>query len=296
MCRRDRNRSLAECGGSSAPSWAHARHYFDRLAGLRPGACCLTLFAVTVIGIVGFNVSPHGYAWLFVSITFGSGLADVAVGSAAGPLHRGRAHRRGGDRHFGRARDRGRIGQRGGSAHAATARLVRSAGEWAADHLHAIRAGAAVAVMPLCRAHRPARRIANGGTLAALLATPVLADLEETHRRIVDRGLQRVFGCFVGGLPALALLGASFSVVLPWLIALAVGVWLFAYVQHGTHDVTYLGTQAGVVFISTLVRARALRSVLPGIDRFTGILLGLLMLFVAMFLIGPPNQRPTDCS
>src|SRR5215472_2546503 len=36
-----------------------------------PVACCLVLFIVTAIGIIGFNVSRHGYAWLFVCVTFG---------------------------------------------------------------------------------------------------------------------------------------------------------------------------------------------------------------------------------
>src|SRR5690349_14024064 len=34
-------------------------------------ACCLVLFVVIVVGSIGFNVSPLGYAWLFVCITFG---------------------------------------------------------------------------------------------------------------------------------------------------------------------------------------------------------------------------------
>src|SRR5215471_563042 len=33
-------------------------------------ACCVALFIVCTIGIVALNVSPHGYAWLFFSVTF----------------------------------------------------------------------------------------------------------------------------------------------------------------------------------------------------------------------------------
>ena len=75
--------------------------------------------------------------------------------------------------------------------------------------------------------------------------------------------------------------------MLPWLIALAAGVWLFAYMQHGTHDAIYVGTQAGVVFIITLVQGSGPpESILPGIERFVGVSLGLLILFLAIFLIG----------
>jgi hypothetical protein len=77
--------------------------------------------------------------------------------------------------------------------------------------------------------------------------------------------------------------------VLVWPIALAGGVWLFAYVQHGTHDATHVGTRAGVVFIATLVQGSGPpESIFRGIDRFAGVSLGLLMLFAAMLLIGPP--------
>jgi hypothetical protein len=81
----------------------------------------------------------------------------------------------------------------------------------------------------------------------------------------------------------------NFSIVLSWLSALAGGVWLFAYLQHGTHDATYVGTQAGVVFIITLVQGSGPpESILPGIDRLAGVSLGLLILFLAIFLIGSP--------
>jgi hypothetical protein len=47
------------------------------------------------------------------------------------------------------------------------------------------------------------------------------------------------------------------------------------------------------VFVTTLVQGSGPpESILPGIDRFAGISLGLLMLLVAMFLIGPP--QPTS--
>jgi hypothetical protein len=69
-------------------------------------------------------------------------------------------------------------------------------------------------------------------------------------------------------------------------------VWLFAYMQHGTHDATYVGTQAGVVFITTLVQGSGPpESTLPGIDRFVGVSLGLLVLLLAIFLIGSPRGR-----
>jgi uncharacterized membrane protein YccC len=259
-----------------------------------PVACCLVLFIVTAVGIIGFNVSRHGYAWLFVCVTFGmvllTSLSDPKSAFSIGV---------------------GRILEVviGTCAAMAVATVLtdRSSSPGTSAHgwsdlldgglpitLHAIRAGVTVALMPIVWSTFDLPGASQMAvTLAAVLATPVMADLAETHRRTISHGLQRLLGCLVGGLLALALLGLSFGFVLPWLIALAGGVWLFAYVQHGTHNATYVGTQAGVVFVTTLVQGSGPpESILPGIDRFAGISLGLLMLFVVMFLIGPPQPTP----
>jgi uncharacterized membrane protein YccC len=90
-------------------------------------------------------------------------------------------------------------------------------------------------------------------TLSAVLTTPATAEIDE-HRQIIDRGLQRLLGCLMGGLLTLAVLGLGFGSLLQWLIALATGVWLFANVQHGSHDAAYAGTRASVVFMMTLAQ------------------------------------------
>ncbi len=156
--------------------------------------------------------------------------------------------------------------------------------------MHAIRSGVTVALLPVVWSAFDLPGASQMAiTLVAVLATPVMTDLHATHRRVIERGLHRLLGCLLGGLLALALLGLSFSIVLSWMSALACGVWLFAYLQHGTHDATYVGTQAGVVFIITLVQGSGPpESILPGIDRFAGVSLGLLILFLAIFLIGSP--------
>src|SRR5215472_8087028 len=259
-----------------------------------PVACCLVLFIVTTVGIIGFNVSPHGYAWLFVCVTFGmvllTSLSDpenafsIGVGRIIEVV----------------------IGTCAAMAIASVLTDERASPGTPAHGwsnllesrlpitLHAIRAGVTVALMPIVWSTFDLPGASQMAvTLAAVLATPVRADLAETHRHTISHGLQRLIGCLVGGLLALALLGLSFGFMLPWLIALAGGVWLFAYVQHGTHNATYVGTQAGVVFVTTLVQGSGPpESILPGIDRFAGISLGLLMLFVAMLLIGPARPTP----
>jgi uncharacterized membrane protein YccC len=249
-------------------------------------ACCLVLFVVTLVGTIGFNVSAWGYAWLFVCITFGMVLLS-SLPSPAGAFFLGI------DRIIEVV-----IGTC--AAMAVTKVLIDETpanapvrgwsdllGSGLPIVMHAIRAGVTVALLPVAWSTFDLPGASQMAiTLVAVLATPV-TDLHATHRRVVERGLHRFLGCLVGGLLALILLGLSFSFVLPWLIALAGGVWLFAYMQHGTHDATYVGTQAGVVFITTLVQGSGPpESILPGLQRFVGVSLGLLILFLAIFLIG----------
>jgi uncharacterized membrane protein YccC len=255
-------------------------------------ACCLVLFVVTVVGSIGFNVSRWGYAWLFVCVTFGM----VLLGSLPNPMS---AFSFGIDRII-------EVVTGTCAAMAVTKVLIEAAptdapvrgwsdllGSGLPIVTHAIRSGIAVALLPVAWSTFDLPGASQMAiTLVAVLATPVMTDLRATHRRVVERGLHRLLGCLAGGLSALALLGLSFSLVLPWLIALAGGVWLFAYMQHGTHDATYVGTQAGVVFIITLVQGPGPPdSILPGIERFVGVSLGLLILLLVIFLIGSPQGR-----
>ncbi len=256
-----------------------------------PFACCIALFAVAFVGMIGFNVSRHGYAWLFLSITFGMVLLtslsspeeaffagvqrimEVVVGTCT-------------------AMAVAAIFPVGQAEPSAVPRgWTDLLGNGLPITLHAIRSGITVALIPVVWSAFVLPSASHMAiTLTAVLATPVTAEIDGTHRQIIDRGLQRLLGCLMGGLLALAVLGLSFESLLPWLIALAAGVWLFAYVQHGSHDVIYAGTQAGVVFLMTLAQgAGPPTSILPGFDRFAGILLGLLMLTVFVIGSSPPS-------
>lgn len=255
-------------------------------------ACCLVLFVVTVVGSIGFNVSAWGYAWLFVCITFGM----VLLSSLLDPVGA-----------FALGIDRIIEVVVGTCAAMIVAKVLINETPAAAPVrgwsdllgsglpivMHAIRSGVTVALLPVAWSTFDLPGASQMAiTLVAVLATPVMTDLHATHRRVVERGLHRFLGCLLGGLLALALLALSFSFVLPWLIALAGGVWLFAYMQHGTHDAIYVGTQAGVVFITTLVQGSGPpESILPGIERFVGVSLGLLILFLAIFLIGSSSTN-----
>jgi uncharacterized membrane protein YccC len=91
----------------------------------------------------------------------------------------------------------------------------------------------------------------------------------------------------VVGLLCLAVSVESF---LPWMLMLTGGVWVCAHVQASERGIGYVGTQAAIVFISTLVQGNGPpNSILPGIERFAGIMGGLLILLVLVLLTAPSS-------
>jgi uncharacterized membrane protein YccC len=97
-----------------------------------------------------------------------------------------------------------------------------------------------------------------------------------------------MLGCALGGLVALVALSLSPSEFLPWIILLVAGVWLGSYLQTSTRGVGYIGTQASVVWIMMIVQGLGPPdSLLPGLDRFAGILAGLAILLVVSLLLWP---------
>lgn len=78
---------------------------------------------------------------------------------------------------------------------------------------------------------------------------------------------------------------------LPWLAALWIGIWLFAWLQGSPTGASYVGTQAAVVFIMTLVQGNGPpSSIMPGLDRLVGILLGISILLLVTALLRAPGD------
>jgi uncharacterized membrane protein YccC len=66
-----------------------------------------------------------------------------------------------------------------------------------------------------------------------------------------------------------------------WLAVVMIGVWIGAHLQTTTRGIGYVGQQATVAFILTLVQgAGPPLSATPGLERLAGILLGVCLLFV----------------
>jgi uncharacterized membrane protein YccC len=254
-------------------------------------ACCVALFIVCTIGIVALNVSPHGYAWLFFSVTFSLVLLmslvdplnafdfavyrsiEVVIGTIAAIIV---------------ATALGPAGSADGAA-APPGWTDLLGARWPAV-LHAFRGGIAVAVIPVLWSYFYLPGLsATATTVASVLAVPVLADHPlDSHRKMVEKAIHRLLGCFVGGIAALVLLAIPLTEFLPWLVSLAAGVWLFAYVQSSVRGIGYLGTQAAVVFMLMLVQGDGPpASIMPALDRFAGIAIGITTLFVVCLLLEP---------
>ena len=256
----------------------------------------LLVFAFATVGILGYQVSSHAFAWLFAGITVNlivmSSLqdptlafhyafyrtAEVAIGAAVALAHRFRL----GTRRRGRA--------------AAAPRLAAAPGtrDWPRV-LHAMRCGLTVMLLPWVWSWFNQLSLTQMSvTVAVIMAVPVApGDPLESGRRVASQSLQRVMGCFIGGLAGLFLLALSLTEFLPWLLALTAVLWVGAYIQTSTKGVGYIGTQAALVLIMTLVQGWGPPdSILPGIARFAGMMAGLGILMVVSLIFWPAPPKP----
>ena len=257
-------------------------------------ACVLALLIICSIGILAVNVSAHGYAWLFFSVTF----SLVLLMSLVDPLNA-----------FSFAINR-TIEVVIGATVAIALAFAMAPEEPGVDNpaprgwtdlfgaqwpvvLHALRGGIAVAMTPIMWSYFYLPGVsATATTMTSVLAVPVLSDNPmDSNRKMVQKAIHRLLGCFVGGVAGLILLAVPLTQLFPWLASLAVGTWLFAYLQGSTRGIAYVGTQAAVVFIITLVQGDGPpASIMPGINRFAGITIGMVTLLVICALLQPESD------
>jgi uncharacterized membrane protein YccC len=259
-------------------------------------AFCLVLMIVTTIGVIGVQVSPHGYAWLFTAITFDL----ILLMSLDRPLLA-----------FDLAYYRTTEVVIGSLSAVVIALLLAPEEEGAAAAsppgwsdllgaqwpvvLHAIRSGITVALIPIVWSWFELVTFSQMAvTVAVVMAVPILSDHPvDQGRQIVNRALHRIIGCFLGGLAALACLGIPLTEYLPFMLVLSAGVYVATYVQGSQRGVGYVGTQAAFVFIITLVQGFGPpTNIWVGVDRFGGMMGGLSILLVVSLLLWPePEPR-----
>jgi len=257
-------------------------------------ALSLYLGGMTMLGVIGMQVSPYGLAWLFAAITSNlvllSGLSDpllvpfiafyrifeVAIGVAAAVVvanvlenwHTDPPAPTPGWHHL--------LGA-----------------QWPAL-LHGIRAAIAVVVVLYIWIWIDLPDVTQMAiTIAVVMAAPVIADGGLTTRhQVAERALHRFLGCLLGGVAALLCLAVSVTSFPWWLAIIAGGVWVCMHIQTSTRGVGYVGTQAAIVFIVTLIQgSEPPNSIMPGIYRFAGVTGGLGILLIVSLLLWPSDAE-----
>jgi len=106
------------------------------------------------------------------------------------------------------------------------------------------------------------------------------------------RSLHRLLGCTLGGAVALGCLALNVESFVWWLGMIGVAVWIGMHIQVGPYGVGYVGTQATFAFIVTLIQGAAPPdSIMPGVERFAGIVGGLGILMVVSLVLWPSDEE-----
>jgi uncharacterized membrane protein YccC len=162
---------------------------------------------------------------------------------------------------------------------------------------HALNAGiAAMLLLPIWSALDLPGPSQMAVTIAAVLAIPVVSgDPRQASRMVVRRSVHRGIGCLLGGCVALVLLTLPLAeLFLPWLLTLGAATWIGTHVQASTRGVSYVGTQGAVAFIITWVQGFGPpTSIVPGVERFAGVLGGLVILSLVLAVITPLTEPDT---
>ena len=257
-------------------------------------ALCIFLAAMTAFGVIAMQVSPHGLAWMFMSITSSLVLLsslndptlafqlavyrviDVAVGVGSAIVvanvlqdwHADRPPTAPGWRHL--------LGA-----------------QWPSV-LHGVRSAiAVVVVLELWILMNLPDVTEMAITIAVVMAAPLIADSGvSTRHQVAEKSLHRFMGCLFGGVVALACLALQVEAFIWWLAMIAAVVWVGMHIQVGRHGVGYVGTQFAFVFVITMIQgASPPSSIMPGIDRFVGITGGLGILMLVSLLLWPSAEE-----
>jgi len=277
-----------------------------------PLSFCLCLFVLACAGLIGFATSRHGYAWLIGAITGNlvmlmaldqpqitftiavNRVFDVTIGTAAALLITFLLP----------ALPDAPVSPAASSPNPLpllfwSRRHARQFERWLREIwplvLHACRGGLTVMLLPLLVSWlAPLGPSTMAVTAVAVMAVPTTAVIEPDARTIIQRSAYRLVGCALGallGLFCLYWVGSNFVV---WVLLLMAGVWLSSQIQSGSTGIGYVGTQAGLAFLLSMIQGQGPPLFpTPGLDRFAGIMAGLSLLLaitmvVSLFPLAPP--------
>ena len=133
--------------------------------------------------------------------------------------------------------------------------------------------------------------------LPGLGQTPITAFVILTAMRQEPgwRALTRVAGCFLGGVYGLAAMHLVGDAFVPWIVTLFAGLYLFAHITHGKGDASYVGLQAGIAIVVSMVLGQGPSSnVSPAVNRLVGVFGGVLVVSICHPLLAPLVRRFID--
>jgi uncharacterized membrane protein YccC len=272
---------------------------------------CLSLFALSCIGSFGFVCSRFGYAWVVGTVT----ACLVMLMSLDQP-----------QRAFNTAVDRvaevmiGTVASlvvcalsptpaEGGATPATGLLDPPPLGFWRRRYgdelrrwlpanrpmlVHACRGGLTVTLLPaLANWLAPVSPVTIGITVVATMSIPTTAIVEPGSPVIIRRSVHRLIGCLLGALAGTACLAFIGSDFLLWIVLIPSGIWLCSQIQTGTTGVSYIGTQAALAYLISLVQGQGPpASISPGLERLVGVMGGLSILFIVTLILSLVPQSP----
>jgi uncharacterized membrane protein YccC len=259
--------------------------------------------ALAVVGAVTLYfalIERSGYAWLFAGITFSmvvteplagshshligfvaSRIAEVTTGTLCG---------------IGVSALCAAIARRAFAPADSPPAAPPPAGPWRWHRkvgIHALKGGIALALVPFASKmlHLPYPTQA-AVTILAVLMMPV-EKLEAANSNTAKRMAHRFAGCMAGGLLATAGLLALHQSTLLLLLLTVAGVVIGRHIENSRTGGTYIGTQFAIAFLFVLVpdTYRAV-DVEAGLERFLGIVSGILILALVMLAARLPRRLP----
>jgi uncharacterized membrane protein YccC len=272
---------------------------------------CLSLFALSCIGSFGFVCSRFGYAWVVGTVTaclvmlmsldqpqgaFNTAVdrvAEVMIGTVASLVVCALSP----------------APAEGGATPATGLLDPPPLGFWRRRYgdelrrwlpanrpmlVHACRGGLTVTLLPaLANWLAPVSPVTIGITVVATMSIPTTAIVEPGSPVIIRRSVHRLIGCLLGALAGVACLAFIGSDFLLWIVLIPSGIWLCSQIQTGTTGVSYIGTQAALAYLISLVQGQGPpASISPGLERLVGVMGGLSILFIVTLILSLVPQSP----
>lgn len=240
------------------------------------------LFIIGAASIYAALTTHHAYAWLFVGLTFAMVLLDkVDMPGAGVPA-------------FVQTRI---IETAAGTFACVVVSLISSATlrrlwpgtasaaptpvRWHADAArHAVEGGLALATLAILSHWLAIPALAQGAiSIMAVMVVP-LSDVGDNNLKpVTTRLIHRLIGCALGGAFALVWLLLAKGATSPLIAGTMTGVFIGRWIETGNPAYRYIGFQFAFAVLITLVPDNyAHAEIGPGIERLTGVVIGMLIL------------------